>query len=334
MLKSRKLQIVFALCLVFIMLVAVGCGGNEAPKEEPKQEAAKEEPKEEPKVEWPTKNIELVYHSKAGSGGDMFLRAMAKSLEEPMGKSIIVANKPGAAAMNAWKYVDDSSDGHTFLGVSSTLITSPILNNLPLDYTSFEPIAMMFVDPMILFVNAEAPWDTFEEFVEDAKANPGKYNIAGGIPGELGFVAGKLLQEASGIDINVVPFESGADAAVSVLGGHVDGAIGEYGEAVNQLDAGKLKILVAFNKIDGVDAPTVGDKGMDFVIEKFRGVVAPKGTPQEVIDAWVEGAQQAYDDPEFNQYWNNMKLVKTFRPGAEFIKVMEAQDAQIRKYMQ
>jgi len=80
--------------------------------------------------DWPSKTISLIYHSKAGSGGDMFLRALAKAMEPDLGESIIVVNKPGAAAMNAWKAATRAKDGHTFLGVSSTMITSPILNDL------------------------------------------------------------------------------------------------------------------------------------------------------------------------------------------------------------
>ncbi|KJS87323.1 MAG: hypothetical protein JM58_04560 [Peptococcaceae bacterium BICA1-8] len=331
MFKSKKVKVLLALLLVFVMFAAVGCGGA---KEEPKKEEPKSEaPKEAEKPAWPTKDITMVYHSKAGSGGDMFLRAMSKSLEGPIGRTIIVENLPGAASMNAWKYVDESKDGHTFLGVSSTLITSPIMNDLPLTYKSFEPVAMMFVDPMVLFVQAEAPWDTWEDFQKDAQANPGKYNIAGGIPGELGFVAAKLLQEKAKIDINVVPFEGGADATVAVLGGHVDGAIGEYGEAVAQLDAGKLKVLIGFNPVEGVDIPTVQDKGYDFLVEKFRGIVAPKGTPQEVIDIWADAALKALDEPGFNKYWNNMKLVRAYKTGPEFVKVMEEQDKQIRAFL-
>lgn len=330
MFKSKKLILLLSLCLVMVMVVA-GCGGN---KEAQQSKGGGEASGGETSADWPTKDITLVYHSAAGSGGDMFLRALAKAVEGPLGVSVIVDNKPGAAGMNAWKAVDEAKDGHTFLGVSSTIVTSPIMNEMPLNYQSFEPLAMLFVDPMIFFVNVDAPWNTWEDFVEDAKANPGKFNIAGGVPGELGFVAAKLLQEQAGIEFNVVPFEGGADAAVSVLGGHVDGAIGEYGEAVNQIEGGKLKALIAFNPIEGVDIPTVQDKGMDIEIEKFRGVLAPKGTPEEVIDIWVDALRAALEDPEFKQYYQNLKLVVNFKEKDEFTEVMADQDAQIRQFMQ
>ncbi|KJS23632.1 MAG: hypothetical protein VR72_00540 [Clostridiaceae bacterium BRH_c20a] len=325
MFKSKKVKVLLALLLVFVMFAAVGCGG--------KQEAPKEEPKKEEVKKWPEKDITLIYHSKAGSGGDMFLRALAKALEPGFGKSVIVDNKPGAAGATAWKAALDAKDGHTFLGVSSTLITAPIMNKMDVDYKSFKPIAMMFVDPMILFVRSDSPWATWEDFVKDAQANPGKFNIAGGIPGELGFVAAKLLQEKADININVVPFEGGADATVAVLGGHVDGAIGEYGEAVAQLDAGELKALIAFNKVSGVDIPTVEDKGYNFLVEKFRGVVAHPDTPDAVVDQWEAACKAALEDPGFKQYYTNLKLNVVFKNKADFVKVMEEQDKQIRAFM-
>jgi putative tricarboxylic transport membrane protein len=284
-------------------------------------------------ADWPTKTITLIYHSKAGSGGDLFLRALSKPLERDLGQSVIVENKPGAGGMNAWKPAAAAKDGHTFLGVSSTIITAPILNKMPVDYKSFKPVAMMFLDPMILFVKADGPWKTIQDFIADAKQNPGKYNIAGGVPGELGFVAGMLLMEKAGIKFNVVPFEAGSDAAVSVLGGHIDGAIGEYAEAAGPIEAGQLKVLVGFNAVEGTQIPTVQDAGLDISIEKFRGILAPMSTPQDAIDKLVAACKKAQDDPEFKAYYQKMKLVRTFKTGAAFTKVMADQDAQIRGFL-
>jgi len=284
-------------------------------------------------ADWPTKTITLIYHSKAGSGGDLFLRALSKPLERELGQPVIVENKPGAGGMNAWKPAAMAKDDHTFLGVSSTIITAPILNKMPVNYKSFKPVAMMFVDPMILFVKGDGPWKTIEDFIADAKKHPGQYNIAGGVPGELGFVAGMLLMEKAGIKINIVPFEAGSDAAVSVLGGHIDGAIGEYAEAAGPIEAGQLKVLVAFNAIEGTDIPTVQDVGLDINIEKFRGILAPKSTPQEDIDKLAAACKKAQDDPEFKAYYQKMKLVRTFKTGEAFTKVMADQDAQIRGFL-
>jgi putative tricarboxylic transport membrane protein len=284
-------------------------------------------------AKWPSKAMSLYYHSGAGSGGDLFLRALAKSVEKDFGQSIVVENKPGSGGLNAWKPAAEATDGYTFLGVSSTIITAPIMNKMPVTYRSFKPVAMMFLDPLIFFVGGDK-WKSFEEFVADAKANPGKYNIAGGVPGELGFVAGMLLMKETGIKINIVPFEAGSDAAVSVLGGHIDGAIGEYAEASAQIEAGKLRVLLGFNPVPGTSIPTVKDKGLNIQIEKFRGILAPKSQPDADIAKLVEACKKAMDDPAFKTYYQNMKLVPAFKSGADFTAVMDAQDAQIKSFLQ
>ncbi len=314
--RARTLRWTLVALLALLLVFAAYGGGS--------QESA----------QWPSKTIALIYHSKAGSGGDIFLRALAKPMERDLGVSVIVDNKPGAGGMNAWKPAAEAKDGHTFLGVSSTIITAPILNKLPLDYKSFAPVAMMFVDPMIVFVSADKPWKTIQDFIAAAKQHPGEYNIAGGVPGELGFVAGMLLMEKAGIKINIVPFEAGSDAAVSVLGGHIDGAIGEYAEAASQIEAGKLRVLMGFNAVPGTNVPTVQDVGLDISIEKFRGILAPKDTPQAVLDKMTQICKSAMEDPKFKAYYTKMKLVPVFKADGEFTKVMAAQDAQIRKFMQ
>ncbi|HUX42672.1 MAG TPA: tripartite tricarboxylate transporter substrate binding protein [Rectinemataceae bacterium] len=281
---------------------------------------------------WPTKAIALIYHSGAGSGGDLFLRALAKSAEAGLGKPIVVENKTGAGGLNAWRAAADARDNHTLLGVSSTIITAPILNNMPVTYRNFKPVAMMFQDPMILFVSADKPWKTLEDFIADAKANPGKYSIAGGVAGELGFVAGKLLEKEAGVQFSIVPFEAGSDAAVSVLGGHIDGAIGEYAEGSAQIEAGKLRVLLAFNKVPGMDYPTVMDKKLNITIEKFRGILAPKNLPDADVKIFADACRKAMDEPNFKAYYTNMRLIPNFKVGADFTKVMENQDAQIKAF--
>jgi tripartite-type tricarboxylate transporter receptor subunit TctC len=317
--KKRLRWMGVTLCLMLVIGMLAGCGSS-----------AKKETTAAP--QWPTKDITMIYHSKPGSGGDIYLRSLAKPMEKVLGKNVIVDNRPGAGNLNAWKPAAEAKDGHTFLGISSTLITAPILNPMPVSYKSYDPVAMMFIDPMILFVAKDAPWKTLQEFIDDAKNNPGKYNIAGGVPGELGFVAGMQLMEKAGIKMNIVPFESGADAAVSVLGGHIHGAIGEYAETASAIESGKVRVLVGFNPVPGADIKTVKDFKLDIQIEKLRGIVAPKGTPQPVIDKMIAACKAAMDDPEFKKYYTNMKLVPVFKTGADFTKVMAEQDAQIRKY--
>ena len=322
MLKSRKFRLILGLALVILLVLSVGCT------------AKKEAPKEAPKASYPSKEVEIAYHSKAGSGGDIFLRAMGKSVEQALGKPIVVNNLPGAAGATAWTHVQKAKpDGHILLGVSSTIITAPLLNPMPVTYKDFEPIAMMFTDPMVIFVPEKSPFKTLKDLVDAAKKNPDKLKIAGGTPGELGFVAGRELMKAANIKFALVPFEGGGDAAVTVLGGHLDAGIGEYAEIAASVEAGKLRIIVAFNKMPlKPEIPVVADAGYPQIkVEKLRGLVAPKGTPPEIIDKLVAVMKTCYDNPEFKKYYEANNLIPNFKAKGEFMKVMDEQNNQVKE---
>ena len=338
-----KSNMALVLSFIFIMLVAAGCGSSttvapkaEVPKAEvPKVEAPKaEETKKSTAIDFPTKDIEVVYTSSAGSGGDIYLRTLGKAVEKDLGKSWVVNNLVGASGANAWNYVAKAKpDGYTLLGVSSNLITAPILSKMPVSYTNFEPIALMFIDPMVFFVPENSPLKSIKDVVETAKTKPGKLKFAGGTPGALGFVAGTELMKAAGFEIVIVPFEGGGDAAVTVLGGHLDGGIGEYAEIASSVEAGKLRIIGAFNKIPSLpNIQTVAEAGYPQVkVEKMRGVAAPKGTPVEVIDKLVEILKKSYDDPVFKKYYEANQLLPYFKAKGDFLKVMEEQDKQVKE---
>lgn len=325
--KKMGSYLVIFMTVVLILTAVTGCTVQ---KEAAQPTTA---PAETPKITYPEKEVEVVYHSSAGSGGDIFLRTMGKAVEKNLGKSWVVNNMPGASGANAWNYAAKAkADGYTLLGISSTIITAPILNQMPVSFKDFEPVAMMFTDPMVLFVPADSKLTSIKDLVDTAKANPGKIKFAGGTPGELGFVAGRELMKAAGFEIALVPFEGGGDAAVTVLGGHLDGGIGEYAEIASNVEAGKLRIIGSFNKMPlRSDIQTVAEAGYpDVKVEKLRGVLAPKGTPKEVIAIVAEAMKKALDDPDFKKYYESSNLIPSYKTGEEFTKVMEAQDVQIR----
>lgn len=327
-----KKGLILALCFMMIMSMTVGCSAKSV-ETTAKATVAESTTAAPTEMAYPTDNIEVVYHSKAGSGGDIFLRTMGKALEPALGVSWIVNNMPGASGATAFEYAAKAKpDGYTMLGVSSTIITAPLISNMATTYKDFEPVCMMFTDPMVIFVQSSSPFKTLQDVIDYGKANPGKLKFAGGTPGELGFVVGAEIQKAAGFTMDLVPFEGGGDAAVSVLGGHVDGGIGEYAEIASSVEAGKLRIIVALNKMpEAPEIPTVADAGFPQIqIEKFRGVLAPKGTPQEMIDKLAQLMKTAFDDPEFQKYIKANNMIPNYKVGADFTAIMDAQHAQVK----
>lgn len=281
---------------------------------------------------WPEKKVEMIWHSKAGSGGDIYLRALARFLEKKTGQTFIVNNVTGASGANAWsKSSKAKPDGYTLQGVSSTIIASPILNNLPVNYTNFDPVARMFIDPVCIYVAANSKYKTLADLIADAKKRPGEVTLAGGTAGNIEFVAARELMLKAGCDVAIVPFEGGGDGAISVLGGHVAAGVGEYAEMASSADGGKIRVLATFNKIPGLKIPTVAEAGYpDVKVEKLRGILAPKGTPKAVIDKLSKLLKESMDDPDFKAYYTANHLLPAFASASEMTKIMAQQTEQVK----
>ncbi|MDR3355482.1 MAG: tripartite tricarboxylate transporter substrate binding protein [Synergistaceae bacterium] len=280
---------------------------------------------------WPKGRLTLVWHSQAGSGGDLMMRTLAKYIESKTGVTAIVENRTGASGANAWSSVArEKPDGSVILGVSSTFIASPLQNNFPYNYTTLDPIARLFVDTICIFASASSPYETFADFVEDAKKRPGELKMTGGTAGNVEFVAARELMKEAGVNVPIVPFEGGSEGVVAVIGGHVTIGVGEYAEIASAVQGGKLKVLVLFNELPGQEIPTVADLGYKTRVEKFRGIVVTKGTPQEIKDAIFNLLKDAMDDPDFKTYYTNNYLVPAFLNADDFYKAMEKQTEEVK----
>lgn len=278
---------------------------------------------------YPTKPVVLVYHSQAGSGGDIFLRRMGSAIEKIIGQPIIVENRTGGGGSNAWLYVKDAvPDGYILLGISSTLLAGPLQTDMGVDYTDFKPIAQVFFDPTVIYVPANSPFNTFEDIIKDAQERPGQQSWGSGNPGSAEMMCVQKIAQLGDMDINVIPFEGGADVMVEIVAGRIDAAIGEFAEIAGQVDAGTIRLIANINseRMDNLpDLPTLKESGIDFVFEKIRGIVAPKETPDEVIQVWVDAIPKIYEDPDFKKYYTENVLFPLFRPLEEMRKAMDEQ---------
>lgn len=280
---------------------------------------------------WPNKKIELIWHSKAGSGGDLYLRALARFLEKKTGQTVIVNNVTGASGANAWTKVNKAKpDGYTILGVSSTFVASPIVNKLSVNYTDFEPVARMFIDATCIYVAQDSKYKTLSDLIADAKAHPSEVSFAGGTAGNIEFIAARELMMKAGCKVSIIPFEGGGDGAISVLGGHVSAGVGEYAEMASSVEGGKMRILATFNKLPGLPIPSVAEAGYPNVkVEKLRGIVVPKGTPTPIINKLTKLLKEAMSDPDFKAYYTSSKLVPAFAEAKEFKKILSDQTKQV-----
>ena len=139
--------------------------------------------------------------------------------------------------------------------------------------------------------------------------------MTGGTAGNVEFVAARQLMREAGVDVPIVPFEGGSEGVVAVIGGHVTAGVGEYAEMASSVEGGKVRVLATFNKISNLDIPTVEELGYKTKVEKFRGIIVPKGTPQDIRDAIFEILKEAMEDPDFKAYYTNNHMIPAFEDG-------------------
>ena len=259
-----------------LMLALVGCGGQQAAK-------APEAPK------FPTKNVELIVPFAAGGGTDSAARALANSAKDKLGQSVVVVNKTGgggAVGMN--EGMKAKPDGYSVTMVTVELVTLKHLGLAQLDYQGFEPLIRVNMDPSAITVRSDAPWKTLKEFLDYAKANPGKVKVGNSGPGGIWHLAAASLEQKADVKFNHVPYSGGAAPAIlALLGGNIDAVAVSPAEVDNNVRAGKLKVLaVASDKRVKTmpDVPTMKEAGTDVVLGTWRGLAVPKGTPAPFVE--------------------------------------------------
>lgn len=282
---------------------------------------------------YPDKPIEMIVAWSSGGGTDIMTRAFAQSAEEVLGQPINVVNKPGSSGGVGWGEIAHSTapDGYTLTVVSPEIgfMEQQGLYDFGLD--DFTLITLINEDPAALAVKADAPWDTFEEFVADAKANPGTITLGNSGPGLAWDLSTTAIEREAGIEVTHVPYDGAATAVQAILGGTLDGMTFSIGEVRAQVEAGEMKVLgiATGERLEALpDIPTFAEQGYDVEIGTFRGLAGPAGMDEEVVktlnDAFVEMADKDgfVEVMESNSFGINVMPTEEFQPFFESARDM------------
>jgi len=272
---------------------------------------------------YPTKEIHIVVGASAGGTSDTVTRYLAKEVEKDLGVPVVVTNKPGGSCSVAFEYMaNQKADGYNlmYMPVESAMVK-------PLGYTDLEPSDVVYFAhainlPATVTVNADAPWDTFEDLVAYAKENPGEVTVGNSGTGSIWHFAAAGIEESTGVKFNHVPFDGGAAAATAAMGGHVDVATVAPGEVKSGVDSGKLKVLaiVDNNRSDLYpDVPSMKELGYSVEILAWGSFAAPGGTPDAVISVLEESFSKAIQSDGFRKLCLNYGLTPNY---------LNAEDAQ------
>ncbi|MGD9834642.1 MAG: Bug family tripartite tricarboxylate transporter substrate binding protein [Piscinibacter sp.] len=257
---------------------------------------------------WPSKPVTLVVPFPAGGTTDVLARALAEKLQPALGQTVIVESKPGAGATLGADHVAKSkADGYTLLvgAVHHTIATS-VYRKLPYDFQKdLAPITVIAQVPNVLVVNASTPAKSVAELVTMLKAKPGQYTYGSNGNGTAQHLIGTHFQNLTGAELVHVPYKGSGPLATDLLGGQITMSFDTVTPVLPHIKAGKLRplaVTTARRSAALPDVPTLEEAGLKgFDIGTWFGVLAPAGTPKEVVTRLNTEMVKVIQSPEFRQ---------------------------------
>jgi len=252
---------------------------------------------------WPSKPIRFVVPFGPGGANDLVARAVAEAASKQLGQPIIVENKPGAGSVLGADLVAKASpDGYTFLAPAGGVITNAMIKaKMPYREEDLVPVAMMAVSPSVIVVSADSPIKDLKGLVAAAKTGHGLNFSTAGTGSTPHFVA-EMLKLKSGAKLEVVPYKSGSEGMVAVIGKQVDATSEASVVVLPQIKGGKLRAIASTwnRRIAALpDLPTAEEQGYPNVfIGHWSGVFAPRGTPEDILEKMNGAINAALKSPE------------------------------------
>jgi tripartite-type tricarboxylate transporter receptor subunit TctC len=266
-----------------------------------------------------------------GGVADIVGRPLAAAMEKTLKQPVLVVNRPGAGGSVGMASVAKApADGYTILIALSSISIFPVSDRIngktpAYELKDFAPVALVTSDPTVLVVSADSPWKTLKDFVETAKAHPGKVNYSSsGVYGTL-HVAMEIFANAAGIQMFHVPYQGGGPALTALLGGQVHALASGPGPAAAQIRGGKVRALASWSteRLPLLpDIPTFKELGYDAEFYIWSGVFVPAATPAPIVTRLRTAVREAalssefkaamdkaaspvayLDAPEFQKYW-------------------------------
>ena len=285
---------------------------------------------------WPIKQVELINPFGAGGAADIQARKLAEIISRDLGQPMVVRNVTGAGGAIAYNEVHRSKpDGQALIWYSGAINTLAARKQVPYDYNAFEPIAGVGIETVSIAVSKNAPWKDLKEFITYAKANPGKVTMGNSGMGSVTHMVPLALASKAGMKITHVPFGQGL-AMAALMGGKIDSSSQHPAEVFNQVKAGEVRILaISSEKRISLwpDVPTMKESGVDLEFDQWRGIAAPKGTPQAVTDKLSPLVKKAVESKEWIDFASSLGSTPRYLAPAAFAKFVAAVDKETREIM-
>jgi tripartite-type tricarboxylate transporter receptor subunit TctC len=281
---------------------------------------------------YPSKPITMVVPFPPGGLADIVGRPVAEAMSRDLGQPVVVENKGGAGGGIGMAQVAKSApDGYTILMALSSYSVLPeadLLLGRPqmYAYNALRPIARITADPTVLAVRADAPWKTVKDFVEDARKRPGAINF--GSSGNYGtmHVPMEILKQVANVRMTHIPYTGAGPAVVALLSGQVDAVASGPATVLQQVKAGKLRVLAHWGnaKLETLpDVPSLKQSGYNAEYAQWSGVFVPANTPEPVVQRLRQAARFAANDAKVKDVIMNAGSPVLYQDTPEFEKYVQ-----------
>lgn len=256
---------------------------------------------------FPNRPIKVIVAYSAGTGSDIVARIIAPPLSERLKQPVIIENRVGAGGIVGTQALKQSApDGYTIgVIVSGNAIQPFLVKDMPFDIRKdFVPLTLMYSGPVVMTVPPTVPAKTLGEFITWAKANPGKVFFGSVGTGTTSHMAGELLKQLAGIDMNVVPFKGTPEVYAAMFTGDVHMLFDNYATPRPHVEAGKLRVLAVASARRWPtlpNTPTVAETFPGFEVRFWTGFAAPAGTPKDITDKLAADITAVMNSPEVNK---------------------------------
>jgi tripartite-type tricarboxylate transporter receptor subunit TctC len=265
---------------------------------------------------YPAKPITIVIGYTPGAVSDLAARTIGEGLHQAWGQPVIVDNRPGSGGNIGAGYVARATpDGYTLMVGTDAQMASNVHLYKHVGYDpvkDFAPVAYAGLNIICLAVNTQLPINSVADLIAHAKANPGKLAYGTSGVGSPHHLAGELLRQKTGIDIQHVPYRGGGAAVNDLLGGHIGMAFLSLSAAVPHMNTGKIKIVAMVERTRYAampDIPTIGETVPGFEMSSWLGIFAPAGTPADIVAKLNDGIAKVLTVEGVRQKLANLGLV-------------------------
>ena len=323
-----------AIALIFAVAACQPQGGGESGSAAPRGSGGG--------GEYPTSDLSIMAPADPGGGWDSTARAMQAVLEDGVvEQNVEVYNVGGAAGtIGLAQFVSDNAgDAHQLMVMGLVMVGGIMTNESAVDLSQVTPIASLTTEFEAVAVAADSEYETFEQLIEDFRADPGSISWGGGSAGGTDHILVGLIAQAAEVDpsqINYIPNAGGGELVPAVISGSVTVGVSGVSEFADHVEAGEMRYLAVSSEeaIEGVDAPTIRDAGLDVTISNWRGVMAPPDISDADRQAIIGLMERMHESEGWQQALEDNGWTDFFQTGDEYAAFLEDEQTRVAEVLQ